>query len=392
MKNKFIYNFRSKVELEITGKNIERFIHKLVSNKIELLDIKYFKNSIRIKIYKDDYIKVLKLKSIYEINVIDAYGFFKLRKVISSNKILILATIFGLALFIFLTNVIFEIEIIHSSSEIRNFLLSELETYGMKRYSVKKNFKQISKIKNDILTKYPDKIEWLEIETVGTKYVVRVELREIPDEKIDDVNRHVVAKKDALIKKITALNGMVVKEVNNYVKKGDIIISGNVSLNDETKGVVSASGEVFGEVWYTITVEYPYTYYEERLTGKNKNVISFKFLNKSFDLFSPFKNKKTTEKILLQNNLLPIKLVLEKQEELIIVDQVLTEEEAIDKAVLLGQEKMKNQLNKGEYVVSNKVLKANIKEDKVVVDIFFVAYENITDYLEIVPNDINDIN
>lgn len=390
MKNKFIYKFRSKIELEIKGKHLERFIHKLARNHIELLDIKYFKESVHIRIYKEDFPKILRLKSIYEVSVVDASGLIKIKKTISVNKIVIFAIIFGISLLIFLTNIIFEVEVVHSSGEIRNFLLSELKSYGMKEYSLKKNFKKITEIKNDILTKYPDKIEWLEIETVGTKYVVRVELREIPEKEEEEVKRHIVAKKDALIKHISALEGMIIKGTNNYVKKGDIIISGNVSLNDETKGVVSAKGEVFGEVWYTLTVEYPFIYYEERLTGKSKNVIAFKFLNKSFEFFSSFKDKKITEKILLKNNLLPIRLVLEKQEELIIVDQILTEEEAIDKAILLGQEKMEKELSENEYIVSNKVLKANIKEDRVVVDVFFVVYENITDYQEIVIEEITN--
>lgn len=385
MKNKILYKFRSKIELQIKGKHIERFIYKLAHNHIDLLDIEYFKSCVHIKIYKEDYPKVLNLKSIYEVNVVDASGLIKLKKIISVNKIVIFAIIFGVSLLIFLTNIIFEVEVIHSSNEVRTLLSNELKSYGMKKYSLKKNFKEITKIKNELLMKYPDKIEWLEIETVGTKYVVRVELREIPDQDAQEINRHVVAKKDALIKKINALEGMVIKEINNYVKKGDIIISGNVLLNEETKGIVSAKGEVFGEVWYTLTVEYPFTYYEEQLTGKRKNIIAFKFLNRSFELFSSFKNKKITETILLKNNLLPIRLVLEKQEELVIIDQVLTEEEAIDKAILLGKEKMEKELNDGEYVVSNKVLKVNVKEDKVVVDVFFVVYENITDYEEIIP-------
>ena len=391
MKNNFIYKFLSKIDLEIKGKHVERFIHKLAHHHIELLDIKYFKDRVCIKIYKEDYPKVLNLKSIYEVNVVDASGLIKLKKIISVNKFIILAIVFGMGLLVFLTNVIFEVEVVHSSGSVRTFLVDELKSFGMKKYSLKKNFKDITSIKNEILTKYPDKIEWLEIEVVGTKYVVRVELREIPSKEEEPVTRHIVAKKDALIKKITALNGMVVKEINNYVKKGDIIISGNVSLNDETKGTVSAEGSVFGEVWYTLTVEYPYTYYEERLTGKSKKVVAFKFLNKSFEFFPSFKNKKVTETILLKNNLLPIRLVLEQQEELIVIDQVLTEEEVIDKAILLGEEKMQKELSEHEYIVNNKVLKVNVKEDKVVVDIFFVVYEDITDYEEIVLEGNEDI-
>lgn len=388
MKNKFLDRFRSKIKLQISGKHIERFIHKLVHNNIELLDIDYTKDHVYINIYKEDYRKVLKLKTIYEINVVDAFGMIRIKKILNVNKILIFAFIFGLALLLFLTNIIFEIEVIHSSADVRNLLITELKNWGMTKYTIKKNFKDITEVKNQILLKYPDKIEWLEIETVGTKYVVRVELRELPNQKEETVNRHIVAKKDAVIKKINAFEGMVIKEINNYVKKGDIIISGNILLNEETKGVVSAKGEVFGEVWYTLTVEYPFTYYEEKLTGKSKKVLSFKFLNKSFELFSSFKDKRTSEKILLQNNLLPIKLALEDQQELIIVDQVLTEEEAIDHAIALGKSKMQKELKEDEYIVSSKVLKANIREDKVVVDVFFVVYENITDYLEIVEESI----
>lgn len=385
-KNSFIDKFRSKIVLRITGKNTERFIRKLSSNNIELLSIKYPKrNIVDITIYKDDYEKVMKLKSIYEIDIVDASGLIKIKNIFKINKILILFIILGISLLLLLTNTIFKVEVVHTSSEVRTLLTNELKSYGMDVYTLKKKFREIEKIKKEILDKYPDRIEWLEIETVGVKYVVRVELREIIDHAENNTTRNVVAKKDALIKKVTAKSGMIVKGVNSYVKKGNIIISGNITLNEENKGVVDAEGKVYGEVWYTTTVEYPFNYYEERLTGNFKNVISFKFLNKSFDLFSTFKNKKTTSETIIESKLLPLKLIKEKQEELIIVDQVLTEEEAIDKAIELASNKMKNDLEEEEYIVDNKVLKVNIKENKVVLDVFFIIYEDITDYSEIVP-------
>ena len=385
MKNSFINFFRSKIKLKVEGKHIERFIRKLATNNIELLNISYpSRNIVFITIKKDDYDKVMRLKSIYEIDVVGAGGLVKIRSVLRSNQILILFVIIGISLLILLSNIIFKIEVIHTSSQVREFLTNELKSYGLDIYSVKKSFKQIEKIKNKILDKYPDKIEWLEIETVGTKYVVRVELRKIPDKKEINTIRNIVAKKDALIKKVTATKGMIVKNINSYVKKGDIIISGNISLNEEIKGSVDATGDVFGEVWYTTTVEYPFRYYEEKTTGNKKNIISVKFLNKSFDFFSKFKDKKITTKTILENKLLPIKIVKEKQEELIIIDQFLTEEEAIDKALLLAKEKMNKNLKKDEYIISDKVLKTDIKQDKIVIDVFFSIYENITDYKDII--------
>ena len=48
---------------------------------------------------------------------------------------------------------------------------------------------------------------------------------------------------------------------------------------------------------------------------------------------------------------------------------------------------MAKELSNQEYIIDNKVLKVNVKENKVVVDIFFVVYEDITDYAEIIVND-----
>lgn len=385
MKNSFIDFFHSKIKLKVEGKHIERFIRKLSSNNVELLNISYpARNLAFVTINKDDYDKVLQLKSIYEIDVVDAKGLIKIKNSLKVNKIIILFIIIGISLLIFLSNIIFKIEVVHTSSEVRKFLTGELKNYGLDIYKFKKSFREIEKIKNEILDKYPDRIEWLEIESVGTKYVIRVELREIPKDQEVTTIRNVVAKKDALIKSVTAKKGMIVKNINSYVKKGDIIISGDISLNEEVKGTVDATGEAYGEVWYTTTVEYPFNYYEEKRTGKSKNVISIKFLNKSFDFFSSFKNKKITDKTIIENKLLPIKLVKEKQEELIIVDQILTEDEAIDKALDLASKKMSSDLAQGEYIISSKVLKANIKDDRVVIDVFFAVYEDIADYQEIV--------
>lgn len=389
MKNSFFNYFKSKLKLEIRGKNIERFIHKLASNKIELLNIKNIKrDTVEITIYKEDYLKLMNLKSIYEVNVVGASGLIKIKKVISVNKILIISLVLGLALLIFLTNVIFKVEVIHSSSEIRTFLTNELKNYGLDKYTIKKSFKDLQKIKQEIIEKYPDKIEWIEIETQGTKYVVKVELRQLEDKKEELKNRNVVAKKDALIKLVTAKKGQVIKNKNSYVKKGDVIISGDISLNEEKKGTTSAEGKVYGEVWYTVTVDYPFNYYEEVLTGKSKNIISFKFLNKSINFFSSFKDKKVIDKTIVENNLLPIKLVYEKQEEIKIVDQILTEEQAINKAIEKGIEQINMELEEDEYIIKNKVLKADIKENEVSVDIFFSVYEDITDYAEIVEEQV----
>ena len=83
MKNSVFYQIKSKVVVCVKGNNIERFIHRLVSNKIEILKLKYVKyNEVNITIYKKDYDDLIKLKTVYDVSIIDEKGLIKLKKIL----------------------------------------------------------------------------------------------------------------------------------------------------------------------------------------------------------------------------------------------------------------------------------------------------------------------
>ena len=375
----------SKIKLNVKGKNIERFIKRLKSKNINLLKIEYIKyNEINIIIYKKDYEKLLELKTIYDVNMVDIYGIIKVREVINIYKYLIIFIAIGIMLLIFLSNVIFNVEVIHNDKDLRNLIINELENYNIKKYKFKKNYNEIQNIKNDILNKYQDKIEWLEIEEKGTSYIIRVEPRIIPNNEVSYEKQNVVAGKSAVIKKIIAKSGEVIKNLNTYVNKGDIIISGNIYLNEEVKDVVKADGKVYGEVWYNVKVEYPYIYSEIKEKNNYQDVYVLKIFDKEFEFtFNKFKDKKIEENIILQNNILPIYLVKQKQQELETISLLLTSEEAKDKAIKEAIKKMNEKLDGEEKIIDYKVLNFDIEDDKVILDIFFTVYEDITSYSKI---------
>lgn len=384
MQEGIIYKLKSKIKVKITGRKVEYFLKKLMSSKIELLDIKLVNHKeLIVLIYKKDYEKLLEIKSIYEIEILGYRGMLKIKKIIDINKILISFIFLGLALLILLSNTIFEVEVIHNDKSIRDFLIKELSNYDIEPYKFKKNFGKIEKIKKEILEKYRDKIEWLEIENVGTKYIVKVEERKIIDIEKDYTKRNVVATKPAIIKKVFAKNGVIVKNVDDYVNEGDVVISGEVMLNETVKETIKAEGEIFGEVWYNIKVEYPYIYSEKKVTGNFKDTLSINLLNKRISLFNKYKDFIVEDKVLLKHLFLPISLVKQKQREVSIIEYVLTEEEALDAALKKAREQMNAKLDKGEYIISEKQLKVNIKESIIVVDVFYAVYENITGYAEI---------
>lgn len=388
MKNSFLLRFKSSIALNIKGKNINRFINKLIRQNIEILDIKNISyKEVEIRIYKSD-LKVLeKIKTVYELEEINSYGFIRIKRILNKNKILLYFIIVGFCLLLLLTNIIFDVEVVHNKKEIRELLISELKKYNITEKKFVKSFNEIEEIKKEILEKYKDKLEWIEIERVGTKYIVRVEERKIPSEDEKLQNRNIVAKKSAIIKTIFAENGVVVKNINDYVKPGDIIVSGSIYLNENLKNIVSATGTVYGEVWYKSTVELPFIYNEENYTSNTKKVLTLKFLNHRWEIFNfhKYQNKEIEEKELLRHSFLPLELVYETQREVEKIDKIYTIDEAINIAREKSIKAMESKLNDKEYIISSKDLKVDVKESKIELEMFFAVYENITDY-QIIDN------
>ena len=351
----------SKIYLNIKGKNINRFIKKLRTQKIDILSLKYKnKNEANIIIYKKDYEKLLKIKSIYEITELDIFGLIKIKRKIKLSKHLIIITLIAFIIFIILTNIIFNVEVIHSNKDIRNLLTSELKKAGIKKYSFKKNYNEIAKIKEKILK------------------------RSIPQKDTDNTPRNIIASKDGVLKKVIAEKGDIVKDMNDYVKKGDLIINGELIFNEKTKGKVKATGKAYAEVWYVTKTEYPFAKYKEIETKNKKDIYAIKFLNHTFELsFNKFKTKKIKEKDIIKHPLIPLKLVQQHQTETKVQDQIITPEQAIINAQKKAEENIKKNLSKDEYIIRSKYLKTTVKESIVEVEMFFAVYEDITAYAEI---------
>ncbi len=380
MRNNFLNRFQSIIKIKVTGRNTNNYLKRLIKKQIPLIKvIPISYKEIHIILKYEDYLKIIKDKTTYEISIIEKYGKLKIKDIIRRNIFLIIFLILGIFLLYFFSNIIFNVSIIHSSNKIVKLVKDELDNYGLKKYTFKKNYQELEDIEAKILENNKENLEWIEIETVGTKYIVRVQERLINKENNDVSYQHIVSTKNAIITEIDAIQGEKIKEINNYVSKGDVIISGTITLPDNTVKPTSAKGQVFGEVWYTVTVEYPFIYREETATGKVKTVYSLNFLNHKFSLFNfkKFTTYKTKSKILLKNNWLPISLTKEKQYELNVIDEFYTEEEAIAKAISKAEEKLKGQNDKIKEIKKVTILEKNTDASKIKLKLFISVIENI---------------
>ncbi len=367
--------------VRIKGHDIKSFIRNLHKKRINLNELKIYDKEFYAKLNQKDFNKLMEIKTSYEIEVIKKYGVVHYKEVLKNNIIFITSIIISLIILLILENTIFDVEIVTSDSKIRKILNEELEKYDIEKCKMVKSYSRIQEIKSKIIENNKDNIEYIEIEKVGTKYVIRVEKRIINNLTKENKIRHVVASKNGIIKKIEANKGEILTKVNDYVAKGDILISGEIHKGEDILDNTSADGKIFAEVWYKVKVTIPIKYYEEKKTGKSENIISINILDYNLNLFEKekYKDKKEKETILFSDFFDLFKISYKNLEELEVNDSVnLITSENI--AVKYAREKIISKLTDEEYIISQKKLKTTLNESTIKVEVFFKVYENITDY------------
>lgn len=389
MKDKILKIFSSSIKIKVTGRNINNFLKRLINNNINIEKvIPISHKEIDLIINYQDLDKVLKLKTIYNIKIVRYYGKLRIIKRIKKDIFILSSLLISLLLIYTLSNIIFKVEVIHSNNNIIKLVTKELEDNGIKKYKFVKNYQEIEKIKNKILEENKDTLEWLEIIREGTKYTIRVEERIINNKPKDNKIYNIVASKNAVIKNIYAESGEKIRSINTYVKKGDIIISSDITLPNNEKISKTASGKVQGEVWYNINIEYPYQYHEMKYTGNKKKVLVLNLLNKriSFFDFHKYKTFNRNIKYIFNNNITPISLIYEDEYETNIINEVYDYNTAREKAITKAKEKILEKYPNIKDITNIKIIKEEDKKNKISLNLFVTCLEDITEYQEIDNN------
>lgn len=389
MKDKILKIFSSSIKIKVTGRNINNFLKRLINNNINIEKvIPISHKEIDLIINYQDLDKVLKLKTIYNIKIVRYYGKLRIIKRIKKDIFILSSLLISLLLIYTLSNVIFKVEVIHSNKNIIKLVTKELEDNGIKKYKFVKNYQEIEKIKNKILEENKDTLEWLEIIREGTKYTIRVEERIINNKPKDNKIYNIVASKNAVIKNIYAESGEKIRSINTYVKKGDIIISSDITLPNNEKISKTASGKVQGEVWYNINIEYPYQYHEIKYTGNKKKVLVLNLLNKriSFFDFHKYKTFNRNIKYIFNNNITSISLIYEDEYETNIINEVYDYNTAREKAITKAKEKILEKYPNIKDITNIKIIKEEDKKNKISLNLFVTCLEDITEYQEVDNN------
>lgn len=348
--------------------NIEKFINKCINSKINILDIEYHEKYALIRIDKRDYKRIKRLSYYTKIDTIKYTGLAGVKRIIKKYLFDFLMIFLFIGIIYIQSNVIVKVTIKHENKVLKEKIDTLIKEKGIKHYTIVKSNKELNEISDLILSSNRDILDFISITRNGMTYTVSLEERIIKSETKDATYCHIKSNKDAIVKKITTYKGISLIEKNQSVKKGDILISGDLILNEEIKNNVCADGIVIGESWYKINVSYPLEIQEEYYTDKHKYNLS---INNRLLL----KNKYELYKIDNKFKFLNIKIIDIKEKNIKTIKY--TKEEAIKLAIKKAEKELSKEKDSNFKIIDEKVLKVNEFNSKIELELFLSVEENI---------------
>jgi similar to stage IV sporulation protein len=269
-----------------------------------------------------------------------------------------------------------------SEVHVRNLLAKE----GIYEGQLKMKLPEPQELQLHLVDQLPA-ASWIGFRMEGTRVVITVVEKKVvkPDRpQFPDFGPvHLVSKKNALVTDVRAERGNPIVEVNDMVRKGQILVLGKYG-DASTGKIVGAKGKVMGEVWYESEVIVPlerqrkvYTGYKEERTFP---YIGGWMIRNPFAADVPYRQFETIQQLKPMHWWkwqLPFGLSDEAYFEMEWVNQKLTLQEAIQAGKEKAKEELRQLVGVDGQVIEEKILHQRVENGKVYLQVHFDAVENI---------------
>jgi len=300
--------FGGYVIIKAKGEYVERLLNQASVNNIFLWDIKKIGElELEAKVDVKSYFKLVKLskKVKCKIIVVKKAGLYFLLSNLKKRKIFVLGIAIFILLMYALSSFIWVVQVNVNNDELKQKIEKDLQEWGLKpginKYYIDKKY-----VIDKILLNY-NNISWVEIYFKGTRAIVEI-VPKGPAPSLKEKNPcNIVASKDGVVEEILALNGEAKVKPHDFVRKGDVLISGNINLG-EGKGAlqVPAEGIVKARVWYERSIKVPLIKVRKEYTGRERKILRLQVKgNEMYIYFSNMEFKKYEETLLKRITLLP---------------------------------------------------------------------------------------
>lgn len=226
-----------------------------------------------------------------------------------------------------------------------------------------------TELEKRIRNAFPE-ISWVSAELTGTRLTIHLrENNRILQARLEPESPcELTAGTDGTVTRIIVRNGKARVKVGDTVKAGDVLVSGELPLYDDSETLVKinkvhADAEVYARTVKTVTWKIPDTEEIRARTGKRRRGIFFKLLDLEFCFLMPDLKKESTWELFMEefqlklskNFYLPVYVGILTAREYVPYEKVLTKTEVSDAADRYLNEYMQNLTEKGIQILGSDV-------------------------------------
>lgn len=245
-------------KIRIEGFQLDKLIDKCLKKQIDLRTVRFIDDlTVTLTISNADYKRLKKIaKNTYRITTLGWGGYRHTGGTIWRHKVTVIGVILFIALLYWQSLFIAEVKVDGYEKIGERQIRQCMEKSGL--YEGCDKDVDINKVKLDLYDRF-DEISWVGVEFTGRLVDVKIVEGAMPVKKKVKKTKpcDIIADKAGYISKVIPLTGMRAVKDNAYVKKGDVLISGTVPLNNvaygtegenETETYVHAEGTVKAKI------------------------------------------------------------------------------------------------------------------------------------------------
>ena len=186
----------------------------------------------------------------YNMQIIKSIGILYYLVVLFCKKINIIGVIsFALTLLI-CSRFIFKVEITGNSPSNTKLVEEVLKENNINAGDLKKSYQELNEIYDDLKASFKGKIDYLNIYQEGgvlfVKYTNSVGAKEVKNNF-----QNIYASKDGVIQSIDVSSGNIVVQVNQFVKKGDLLVSNTITSTNGENKIIATKGKIMAYTYVT---------------------------------------------------------------------------------------------------------------------------------------------
>lgn len=384
------------VTVKVMGKRPEAFFQACTDAGIPVWDIKKQNNSVclgKIYLIHVKRLKILSQDFPYDIELINREGYINFFSFLWTRKELLLSILLCSAIIFFLSNIIWKVEIHGVSVDLEDKLEKKLASYGLYEGAWIYSHESLDIVQHQLLNDVPELL-YVGIEKKGTTYTIDAVEKLVVKEEEELAPQHLIAGKNGIIQKMFIKKGSPAVNINDYVEKGDILVSGVMEEEEREEQeentekskeiVTSAEGKVYANTWYEVNVTSSLFHHEEKLSGDKITKYSLNIGKWQLPIWGfkkiPFKHifeEKEVQPVYLLKWKLPFNLIERTIYDKESFTHIRSEEDAKKIAVEHVKEDLKLKLGPDSEIIKYYVLHETVDNGKVKMNLYISVMENI---------------